>query len=105
MVCESGRERKCRKNIIFLQGGKTRQQSTYNALNYLEKQNGIKKSFIPYLSVQIYATICHNQKSQHGSDDTVHCRHFIEIKINKKLQVMSFVQGDLFDIDDTSMVC
>ena len=34
------------KNIIFLQGGKTRQQSTYNALNYLEKQNGINKVLI-----------------------------------------------------------
>jgi len=34
------------KNVKIINGGKTRQQSTYNALNYLRKQKGIKKVLI-----------------------------------------------------------
>jgi 2-C-methyl-D-erythritol 4-phosphate cytidylyltransferase/2-C-methyl-D-erythritol 2,4-cyclodiphosphate synthase len=34
------------KNITFVNGGKTRQQSTYNALSYLYKQKKFKKVFI-----------------------------------------------------------
>jgi len=34
------------KNIITICGGETRQQSTYNALNYLQKQKDIKKVLI-----------------------------------------------------------
>ncbi len=34
------------KNIITIRGGKTRQQSTCNALNYLQKKKGTKKVFI-----------------------------------------------------------
>ena len=55
------------KNIIFLQGGKTRQQSTYNALNYLEKQNGINKVLIhdaarPNFSSNLIKKILHESK-------------------------------------------
>ena len=34
------------KNVKIISGGKTRQQSTCNALNYLQKQKGIKKVLI-----------------------------------------------------------
>ena len=34
------------KNVTTICGGRTRQQSTYNALNYLQKQEGIKKVLI-----------------------------------------------------------
>jgi len=34
------------KNIITISGGKTRSQSTYNALNYLQKTKSIKKVLI-----------------------------------------------------------
>ena len=34
------------KNIVYISGGKTREQSTYNALNYLQKQKSIKKVLI-----------------------------------------------------------
>ena len=34
------------KNITIINGGKNRQQSTYNALNYLQKQKGVKKVLI-----------------------------------------------------------
>jgi 2-C-methyl-D-erythritol 4-phosphate cytidylyltransferase/2-C-methyl-D-erythritol 2,4-cyclodiphosphate synthase len=34
------------KNVTTICGGRTRQQSTYNALNYLQKQEGVKKVLI-----------------------------------------------------------
>ena len=34
------------KNVTTICGGRTRQQSTYNALNYLQKQESIKKVLI-----------------------------------------------------------
>tara|TARA_B100000780_G_C20672066_1_gene267493 strand:+ start:38 stop:412 length:375 start_codon:yes stop_codon:yes gene_type:complete len=34
------------RNITIINGGKTRQQSTSNALNYLQKQRGVKKVLI-----------------------------------------------------------
>ena len=34
------------KNVIILQGGRTRQESTFNALSYLKKQKNISKILI-----------------------------------------------------------
>ena len=58
------------KNIIAICGGRTREQSTYNALSYLQKQKGIKKVLIhdaarPNFSKNLIKKICIESKKNH----------------------------------------
>ena len=58
------------KNIITICGGKTRQQSTYNALNYLQKQKVIKKVLVhdaarPNFSIKLISKILAESKKNH----------------------------------------
>ena len=55
------------KNIKFIKGGKTRQQSTFNALKYLIKQRNISKVLIhdaarPNFSLKLLSTIIKHMK-------------------------------------------
>jgi len=58
------------KNIITICGGKTRQQSTYNALKYLQKQKVIKKVLVhdaarPNFSIKLISKILTESKKNH----------------------------------------
>ena len=58
------------KNIITICGGKTRQQSTYNALKYLQKQKVIKKVLVhdaarPNFSIKLISKILAESKKNH----------------------------------------
>ena len=55
------------KNVKFIKGGKTRQESTFNALKYLVKQRGISKVLIhdsarPNFSSNLLGSIIKNMK-------------------------------------------
>ena len=56
------------KNVQFIRGGKNRQQSTYNALKYLNLKKGITKVLIhdaarPNFSIKLFNSIIKNMKS------------------------------------------
>ena len=56
------------KNIKLIAGGKSRQQSTFNALNYMKKQNNISKVLIhdaarPNFSTKLLGSIIKNMKN------------------------------------------
>ncbi len=55
------------QNIKLISGGKTRQQSTFNALKYLVNQKGISKVLIhdvarPNFSIKLISSICRNMR-------------------------------------------
>ena len=57
------------KNVRIINGGKTRQSSTLNALNYLQKQKGLTKVFIhdaarPNFSIKLIRKIINESKKQ-----------------------------------------
>ena len=56
------------KNIKFIPGGNTRQQSTFNALKYLKNQKGVSKVLIhdvarPNFSSKLFGSIINNMKN------------------------------------------
>ncbi len=56
------------KNIKLITGGKSRKQSTFNALKYLAKQSGISKVMIhdvarPNFSIKLFSSILRNMKN------------------------------------------
>ena len=56
------------KNVKLVTGGKTRQQSTFNALKHLKNQKGISKVLIhdvarPNFSLKLFSSIIKNMKN------------------------------------------
>ena len=56
------------KNVKLISGGKSRKESTFNALKYLNKQKGINKVLIhdvarPNFSLKLFSSILRNMKS------------------------------------------
>ena len=77
------------KNIVYISGGKTREQSTYNALNYLQRQKGIKKVLIhdaarPNFSINLIKNILIESKKNNVVIPILKLQDALKKKISNK---------------------
>ena len=87
------------KNVKFIKGGKTRQESTFNALKYLTKQKGISKVLIhdsarPNFSSKLLGSIIKNMKKSRVVVPTLKINDAIKQKQQK--YIMGKSRNDLF---------
>jgi len=87
------------KNVKFIKGGKTRQESTFNALKYLIKQRGISKVLIhdsarPNFSSKLLGSIIKNMKKFRVVVPTLKINDAIKQKQQK--YIMGKTRNDLF---------
>ena len=87
------------KNVKFIKGGKTRQESTFNALKYLIKQRGISKVLIhdsarPNFSSKLLGSIIKNMKKSRVVVPTLKINDAIKQKQQK--YIMGKSRNDLF---------
>jgi len=78
------------KNVKLIVGGKSRQQSAYNALKYLIKINGASKVLIhdvarPNFSLKLLNLIIRNMKSARAVVPTINIMDAVKQKINSSL--------------------
>ena len=78
------------KNIKIVQGGKTRQQSTFNALKYLNNTNGVSKVLIhdvarPNFSLKLLHSIIQNMKKYIAVVPKIEIQDAIKQKIDSSL--------------------
>ena len=78
------------KNIKIVQGGKTRQQSTFNALKYLNSTNGVSKVLIhdvarPNFSLKLLHSIIKNMKNYRAVVPKIEIQDAIKQKIDSSL--------------------
>ena len=87
------------KNVKFIKGGKTRQESTFNALKYLVKQRGISKVLIhdsarPNFSSKLLGSIIKNMKKSRVVVPTLKINDAIKQKHQK--YIIGKSRNDLF---------
>ena len=87
------------KNVKFIKGGKTRQESTFNALKYLAKQKKISKVLIhdsarPNFSSKLLGSIIKNMKKSRVVVPTLKINDAIKQKQQK--YIMGKSRNDLF---------
>ncbi len=78
------------KNIKIVLGGKTRQQSTFNALKYLNNTNGVSKVLIhdvarPNFSLKLFHSIIKNMKNCRAVVPKIEIQDAIKQKIDSSL--------------------
>jgi 2-C-methyl-D-erythritol 4-phosphate cytidylyltransferase/2-C-methyl-D-erythritol 2,4-cyclodiphosphate synthase len=76
------------KNVEIIEGGKTRRQSTFNALDHLKKQKGIKKVLIhdaarPNFSINLIKKILNESKKNNVVIPTLKLQDALKEKNNK----------------------
>ena len=87
------------KNIKFIKGGRTRQESTFNALKYLIKQKGISRVLIhdsarPNFSSKLLRSIIKNMKYSKGVIPTLKIND--AVKQRQQRYIMGKNRNDLF---------
>lgn len=87
------------KNVKFIKGGKTRQESTFNALRYLIKQKGISKVLIhdsarPNFSSKLLKSIIKNMKIYKGVIPTLKIND--AVKQRQKKYIIGKNRNNLF---------
>ncbi len=87
------------KNVKFIKGGKTRQESTFNALKYLIKQRGISKVLIhdsarPNFSSKLLRSIIKNMKNSKGVIPTLKIND--AVKQRQKKYIIGKNRNNLF---------
>jgi len=88
------------KNIITISGGKTRSQSTYNALNYLQKTKSIKKVLIhdaarPNFSKKLIERIINESKKNNVVIPVLKLQDSLKKK-EKKKQIKNLKRNNFF---------
>ena len=78
------------KNIKFIKGGKTRQQSTFNALKYLIKQKKISKVLIhdaarPNFTIKLLKNLINSLKKNKASIPVISSKDSIKYKVKNQL--------------------
>ena len=83
------------KKVIFVKGGKTRQESTFNALKYLSKQQGAFKVLIhdsarPNFSSKLLKSIIKNMKNSRAVIPTLKINDAVKQRYQRYIASYSF---------------
>ena len=97
------------KNIKFIPGGNTRQQSTFNALKFLKNQRGVSKVLIhdvarPNFSSKLFGSIINNMKNARAVVPKIKLQDAIKqiIDSSKNEYILGKKEEFIFDTNTSS---